>query len=233
LVYLHISPNVKEHAPLSAGASVERGVDVETTQEHENKAADRGCVSRLVVPSSFVGDDSVLEKGGDQDHHHGMQYQEAFDLARANLAHQVRAFEVLRNVIHTTIMFGVGAASALLAYSVAKIEEGIWWAGIGGIMFGIYVGGVTLFFVLREYKSVSSPAEGVEPEALMTEAARSRSRDEFFENELRRIQHKINRYQIINGERGNNLNLLVRALVFSPLALLPATILGILVHLAC
>ena len=183
--------------------------------------------------SLFDGDDSVLEKGGDQYHHRGMQYQEAFDLARANLTHQVRAFEVLRNVIHTTIMFGVGATSALIAYAVTKIEVGVWWSGIGILIFGIYVGGVTIFFMLREYKSVSSPTEGVEPEALMTEAARSRSRDEFFENELRRIQHKINRYQIINGERGNNLNLLVRALVFSPLALLPATILGILFHLAC
>jgi hypothetical protein len=36
-------PNVKEHAPLSAGASVKCGVDVETTEEHENRAADRGC----------------------------------------------------------------------------------------------------------------------------------------------------------------------------------------------
>ena len=35
--------NVKEHATLSAGAHVERGVDVETTEDHVNKAADRGC----------------------------------------------------------------------------------------------------------------------------------------------------------------------------------------------
>lgn len=35
--------NVREHAPLSAGASVERGVEVENTGEHENRAADRGC----------------------------------------------------------------------------------------------------------------------------------------------------------------------------------------------
>jgi hypothetical protein len=35
--------NVKEHATLSAGASVDHGVDVETTLEHENRAADRGC----------------------------------------------------------------------------------------------------------------------------------------------------------------------------------------------
>jgi len=44
-------PNVKEHAPLSAGASVDHGVEVKTTGEHVNRAADRGCVSRLVLPS--------------------------------------------------------------------------------------------------------------------------------------------------------------------------------------
>lgn len=37
---------VKEHAPLSAGARVDHGVEVETTEEHVNRAADRGgCVS--------------------------------------------------------------------------------------------------------------------------------------------------------------------------------------------
>jgi len=35
--------NVKEHAPLSARASVDHGVGIETTGEHENSAADRGC----------------------------------------------------------------------------------------------------------------------------------------------------------------------------------------------
>jgi hypothetical protein len=39
----HLLPNVKEHATLSAGASVELGVDVETTEDHVNRAADRGC----------------------------------------------------------------------------------------------------------------------------------------------------------------------------------------------
>jgi hypothetical protein len=41
-------PNVKEHATLSARASVDHGVDVEVTEDHVNRAADRGCVSRLV-----------------------------------------------------------------------------------------------------------------------------------------------------------------------------------------
>ena len=41
-------PNVKEHATLSARASVDHGVDVRTTKRHVNRAADRGCVSRLV-----------------------------------------------------------------------------------------------------------------------------------------------------------------------------------------
>jgi hypothetical protein len=35
--------NVKEHATLSAGAGVDHGVGVESTGEHENRAADRGC----------------------------------------------------------------------------------------------------------------------------------------------------------------------------------------------
>ena len=40
--------NVKEHATLSAGASVDHGVEVKCRKGHENWAADRGCVSRLV-----------------------------------------------------------------------------------------------------------------------------------------------------------------------------------------
>lgn len=36
-------PNVKEHAPLSAGAGVDHEVGVETTGEYVNKAADGGC----------------------------------------------------------------------------------------------------------------------------------------------------------------------------------------------
>ena len=42
-------PNVKEHATLSAGASVDHGVDVEVTKGHVNSEADRGCVSLLVL----------------------------------------------------------------------------------------------------------------------------------------------------------------------------------------
>jgi hypothetical protein len=41
-------PNVKEHATLSARARVDHGVEVKTIGEHVNRAADRGCVSRLV-----------------------------------------------------------------------------------------------------------------------------------------------------------------------------------------
>ena len=40
--------NVKEHAPLSARAHVDHGVEVITKEDHENRKADRGCVSRLV-----------------------------------------------------------------------------------------------------------------------------------------------------------------------------------------
>ena len=35
--------NVKEHATLSAGAHVNHGVEVRITEDHENRAADRGC----------------------------------------------------------------------------------------------------------------------------------------------------------------------------------------------
>ena len=38
-----ILENAKEHAPLSAGASVDHGVGVGITEEHVNRAADRGC----------------------------------------------------------------------------------------------------------------------------------------------------------------------------------------------
>jgi len=52
---IFIASNVKEHATLSAGASVDHGVEVQTTQEHENRAADRGCVSRLVRLLLYAG----------------------------------------------------------------------------------------------------------------------------------------------------------------------------------
>ena len=42
LTYL-FNMNVKEHAPLSAGASVDHGVEGETREDHVNRAADRGC----------------------------------------------------------------------------------------------------------------------------------------------------------------------------------------------
>jgi len=41
-------PNVKEHAPPLARASVDHGVSVKITQEHVNRAASGGCVSRIV-----------------------------------------------------------------------------------------------------------------------------------------------------------------------------------------
>jgi hypothetical protein len=48
---IHFLQNVKEHATVSAGAKVDHGVRVETTGNHVNRAADRGCVSRLVLRS--------------------------------------------------------------------------------------------------------------------------------------------------------------------------------------
>ena len=46
--------NVKEHATLSAGASVDHGVEVRARKGHVNRAADRGCVSRLVGLFDYV-----------------------------------------------------------------------------------------------------------------------------------------------------------------------------------
>ena len=52
----HLSvANVKEHATLSARARVVHGVKVECRESHVNRAADRGCVSRLVVPLAVWG----------------------------------------------------------------------------------------------------------------------------------------------------------------------------------
>ena len=44
--------NVKEHAPLSAGASVDHGGEVQTKEEHENREADRGCCVSTCCASS-------------------------------------------------------------------------------------------------------------------------------------------------------------------------------------
>ena len=45
--------NVKEHAPLSAGASVDHGVEVQATEDHINRAADRGCCVSSCSESSY------------------------------------------------------------------------------------------------------------------------------------------------------------------------------------
>jgi hypothetical protein len=41
--FLNFQTNVKEHATLSARARVDHGVGVKTTEDHVNRAADRGC----------------------------------------------------------------------------------------------------------------------------------------------------------------------------------------------
>ena len=54
-------PNVKEHATLSARATVDHGVEVENTKRHLNSAADRGCcVSPCSAASSFSGCENAL-----------------------------------------------------------------------------------------------------------------------------------------------------------------------------
>lgn len=47
-------PNVKEHATLSAGASVDHGAEVGITEDHVNRAADRGCCVSTCSISSFL-----------------------------------------------------------------------------------------------------------------------------------------------------------------------------------
>ncbi len=42
-VFIYLPSNVKEYATLSAGAHVDHGVEVETTENHVNRAVDRGC----------------------------------------------------------------------------------------------------------------------------------------------------------------------------------------------
>ena len=51
--------NVKEHATLSAGASVDHGVDAGITKDHVNRAADRGCC----VSTLSLGFGSLVEVG--------------------------------------------------------------------------------------------------------------------------------------------------------------------------
>jgi hypothetical protein len=60
---MNFLPNVKEHAPLSARASVDHGVEVKTTDKHVNRAADRGCCVSTCSASSFpeCADDALHE----------------------------------------------------------------------------------------------------------------------------------------------------------------------------
>ena len=46
---------VKEHATLSAGASVDHGVEAGTEEEHVNRAADRGCCVSSCSALRFLG----------------------------------------------------------------------------------------------------------------------------------------------------------------------------------
>ena len=55
--------NVKEHATLSAGASVDHGVEVEATEDHVNRAADRGCCVSTCCASSFLDEGPGVPSG--------------------------------------------------------------------------------------------------------------------------------------------------------------------------
>lgn len=80
--------NVKEHATLSAGASVDHGVEVESTGEHVNRAADRGCVSRLVRCSSS-SDEAICGGHSEEvaDDGSGQPQSDLGQLAGTQLAH--------------------------------------------------------------------------------------------------------------------------------------------------
>jgi hypothetical protein len=54
--------NVKEHAPLSARAGVDRADGVVTTDKHVNKAADRGCCVSSCCASCFTLDVSLFDR---------------------------------------------------------------------------------------------------------------------------------------------------------------------------
>jgi hypothetical protein len=47
-------PNVKEHATLSAGARLDHGVEVQTTESHRNRVAGGGWMPRLVLLLGFL-----------------------------------------------------------------------------------------------------------------------------------------------------------------------------------
>ena len=50
----HFMQNVKEHAPLSARAGFDHGVEFESTEKHVNRAADRGCCVSSCSTSVFA-----------------------------------------------------------------------------------------------------------------------------------------------------------------------------------
>jgi hypothetical protein len=52
--FMWLVGNVKEHATLSAGASVDHGVNVKTTEAHVKRAADRGCCVSTCWVSSVL-----------------------------------------------------------------------------------------------------------------------------------------------------------------------------------
>jgi len=58
---MYFLENVKEHATLSAGASVDHGVEVVTMEDHVNRAADRGCCVSTCCASSFEEGRVVVE----------------------------------------------------------------------------------------------------------------------------------------------------------------------------
>ena len=58
--------NVKEHATLSAEASVDHVVKVRYTEEHENRAADRGCCVSTCCASWIYSRGGIMRAGKNQ-----------------------------------------------------------------------------------------------------------------------------------------------------------------------
>jgi hypothetical protein len=52
----------KEDAPLSARASIDHGGKAKTTEDHVNRAADRGCCVSSCSALLFVSDNTVLPR---------------------------------------------------------------------------------------------------------------------------------------------------------------------------
>jgi hypothetical protein len=107
--------NVKEHATLSAGASVDHGVEVGATKDHVNRAADRGCCVSSCSESSFdlAAAEEVMRN----------VMQGLADLVKPRLTEEFLSvdLEVLRQHLHE--LFECGLGEVLSIWSEEKISD--------------------------------------------------------------------------------------------------------------